>query len=190
MELGDGRQPGRADPQQQVNPPRHRRSCPGILLRNIRVSHQARDEDGLKTRRGFHMPKIGINADVAAVFPPMCPPHVRSPAACISRAGASSVAISLLFGRPAILIPYAAATVRFIQSANGPRAVDAGAAIMVPENMQTRQPARPIEMVLNPRRWRVCRMSRAALSVAQNQHAAEELGPDGGSLGKPEAKER
>jgi UDP-N-acetylglucosamine--N-acetylmuramyl-(pentapeptide) pyrophosphoryl-undecaprenol N-acetylglucosamine transferase len=51
----------------------------------------------------------------------------------ISRAGASSVADISVIGRPAILIPFAAATGDH-QSANARGLVKAGAAILIPES--------------------------------------------------------
>ena len=140
------------------------------LLRNIRVSHQARDEDGERVAAFYA--ENGISADVQPFFHDV-PRRMSEAQLVISRAGASSVADISIIGRPSILIPYAAATGDH-QSANARGLVDAGAAIMVPENMANPDSLRAqIEMVLTHADGAL-QMSRAALSVAKPD-AAEEL---------------
>ena len=91
----------------------------------------------------------------------------------ISRAGASSVADLAIIGRPSILIPYAAATGDH-QTANARGLVDAGAAIMVPENMANPESiTAQIEIVLGHPDGAL-QMSRAAMSVSKPD-AAEDL---------------
>ncbi len=143
---------------------------PMELLRNIRVSHQARDEDGQRVATFYA--ENGINADVQPFFHDV-PRRMSEPQLVISRAGASSVADISIIGRPSILIPFAAATGDH-QTANARGLVDAGAAIMVPENMANPDSLRAqIEMVLTHAEG-AQQMARAALSVAKPD-AAEEL---------------
>lgn len=143
---------------------------PMEMLRNIRVSHQARDEDSERVATFYA--ENGINADVQPFFHDV-PRRMSEAQLVISRAGASSVADLSVIGRPSILIPFAAATGDH-QAANARGLVAAGAAIMVPEHMAN--PAsltEQIEMVLsNPEGAQ--QMARAALSVAKPD-AAEEL---------------
>ncbi len=145
-------------------------NLPMEMLHNIRVSHQARDEDAQRVSEFYA--QNGINADVQPFFNDV-PRRMSEAQLVISRAGASSVADLSVIGRPAILIPYAAATGDH-QTANARGLVDAGAAIMVPENMANPESlTAQIEMVLsNPRGAQ--QMGQAALSVAKPD-AAEEL---------------
>ncbi|MGX9357307.1 UDP-N-acetylglucosamine--N-acetylmuramyl-(pentapeptide) pyrophosphoryl-undecaprenol N-acetylglucosamine transferase [Roseobacteraceae bacterium S113] len=102
---------------------------PMDMLRNIRVSHQARDEDG--ARVSDYYAQQAINADVQPFFEDV--PRLMSEAQLvISRSGASSVADLTVIGRPAILVPFAAAAGDH-QTANARGMAEAGAAIVVPE---------------------------------------------------------
>lgn len=118
---------------------------PMEMLRNIRVSHQARDEDGERVAAFYA--EAGIDADVQPFFDDV-PRRMSEAQLVISRAGASSVADISIIGRPSILIPYAAATGDH-QTANARGLVEANAAIMVPENMADPESlTQQIEMVL------------------------------------------
>lgn len=143
---------------------------PMAMLKNLRVSHQARDEDG--QRVADYYAQAGIDADVRPFFDDV-PRRMSEAQLVISRAGASSVADISVIGRPSILIPFAAATADH-QTANARGLVEAGAAILVPEDAAN--PAslsEQIEMVLsNPDG--ALQMSRAAMSVAKPE-AAEAL---------------
>ena len=105
-------------------------ALPLAMLKNIRVSHQARDEDG--QRVADYYAENAIDADVKPFFDDV-PRRMSEAQLVISRAGASSVADISVIGRPAILIPYAAATGDH-QTANARGLVEAGAAIMIPES--------------------------------------------------------
>lgn len=145
-------------------------NLPMQMLRNIRVSHQARDEDGQRVAEFYA--ENGINADVQPFFHDV-PRRMSEAQLVISRAGASSVADISVIGRPSILIPYAAATADH-QSANARGLVDAGAAIMVPEDMANPESlTAQIEMVLSHPQG-AQQMAQAALSVGKPD-AAEEL---------------
>ncbi|MFD2738527.1 UDP-N-acetylglucosamine--N-acetylmuramyl-(pentapeptide) pyrophosphoryl-undecaprenol N-acetylglucosamine transferase [Sulfitobacter aestuarii] len=140
------------------------------MLKNIRVSHQARDEDGERVAKFYA--QSGINADVQPFFDDV-PRRMSEAQLVISRAGASSVADISVIGRPSILIPFAAATGDH-QSANARGLVDAGAAIMVPERMaEPESMTAQIETVLSHPDGAL-QMSRAALSRAMPD-AAENL---------------
>ena len=143
---------------------------PMDVLKNLRVSHQARDEDGQRVSDFYQ--QSGIAADVQPFFDDV-PRRMSEAQLVISRAGASSVADISVIGRPSILIPFAAATGDH-QTANARGLVDAGAAIMVPEDAATPESlTAQIEMILGDADGAL-RMSQAALSVGKPE-AAEAL---------------
>lgn len=145
-------------------------ALPSEMLRNIRVSHQARSEDG--DRVATYYAENGIGADVQPFFTDV-PRRMSEAQLVISRAGASSVADISVIGRPAILIPYAAATGDH-QTANARGLVDAGAAILVPEDVATpAQMTEQITLVLGNAEA-ASQMARAALAAGKPE-AAEEL---------------
>ena len=145
---------------------------PSEILRNVRVSHQARDEDG--DRVAQYYADQGIDADVQPFFRDV-PRRMSEAQLVISRAGASSVADISVIGRPSILIPYAAATGDH-QQANARGLTEAGAAILIPEKrLEVATLSEQIAAVLsNPAG--ALMMSQAAHSCAQPdapQHLAD-----------------
>jgi len=143
-------------------------ALPMDMLRNIRVSHQARDEDG--TRVSEYYAEHGINADVQPFFHDV-PRRMSEAQLVISRSGASSIADLTVIGRPAILIPFAAAAGDH-QSANARGMVEAQSAVLITEGAATIETLTEyIQMVLSD--------SDAALKMANSALA----------LGKPEAAE-
>ncbi|MFP7673752.1 UDP-N-acetylglucosamine--N-acetylmuramyl-(pentapeptide) pyrophosphoryl-undecaprenol N-acetylglucosamine transferase [Marivita sp. S0852] len=108
-------------------------ALPLDTLQHLRVSHQARDEDG--ERVAAYYAENGITADVQPFFNDL-PNRMSEAQLVISRSGASSVADISVIGRPSILVPYAAATGDH-QTANAQGLVEAGAAIRIPESMLT-----------------------------------------------------
>ena len=102
---------------------------PDGLRRWLRVTQQARAEDLDRVVAAYDL--AGIPAEVAPFFADI-PRRLSEAQLVISRAGASSVADISVIGRPAILIPFAAATGDH-QTANARGLVDAGAAILIPE---------------------------------------------------------
>ncbi|MGB3244341.1 MAG: UDP-N-acetylglucosamine--N-acetylmuramyl-(pentapeptide) pyrophosphoryl-undecaprenol N-acetylglucosamine transferase [Sulfitobacter sp.] len=108
-------------------------ALPMNVITNLRVSHQARDED-IERVSAFYE-GAGITAEVQPFFEDV-PRRMSEAQLVISRAGASSVADISVIGRPSILIPFAAATGDH-QTANARGLVEAGAAILVPENEAT-----------------------------------------------------
>ena len=95
----------------------------------LRVAHQAREEDRARVARYYA--DEGIAAEVETFFDDV-PRRLSEAQLVISRAGASSVADLTAIGRPAILIPYAAAAEDH-QTANARPLEDAGAAVVLPE---------------------------------------------------------
>ncbi|MFD1883028.1 UDP-N-acetylglucosamine--N-acetylmuramyl-(pentapeptide) pyrophosphoryl-undecaprenol N-acetylglucosamine transferase [Paracoccus pacificus] len=104
-------------------------SLPEILRRRLRVSHQARPEDEARVRDAYA--DAAIPAEVRSFFDDV-PDRIANAHLVIARAGASSIADLTAIGRPAILIPYAAAAGDH-QTANARPLAAAGAAIVVPE---------------------------------------------------------
>ncbi|WP_439121360.1 UDP-N-acetylglucosamine--N-acetylmuramyl-(pentapeptide) pyrophosphoryl-undecaprenol N-acetylglucosamine transferase [Marivita sp.] len=145
-------------------------SLPLETLQHLRVSHQARDEDG--ERVASYYAEQGVNADVQSFFTDV-PKRMTEAQLVISRSGASSVADISVIGRPSILVPYAAATGDH-QSANARGLVEAGAAIRIPESkLNVDSLAEQIVAVLqNPQA--ALHMSQAALSQAKPD-AAQDL---------------
>ncbi|GGO51668.1 UDP-N-acetylglucosamine--N-acetylmuramyl-(pentapeptide) pyrophosphoryl-undecaprenol N-acetylglucosamine transferase [Roseovarius pacificus] len=147
-------------------------ALPEELRRNIRVSHQARDEDGERVAAFYT--EHGIDADVAGFFRDV-PRRMSEAQLVISRAGASSVADISVIGRPSILIPYAAAAADH-QSANAKGLSQAGAAIVIPESkLAVETLSEQIASVLTTPEGAL-QMAQAALSVAlpdAPQHLAD-----------------
>ncbi|SFT82178.1 UDP-N-acetylglucosamine--N-acetylmuramyl-(pentapeptide) pyrophosphoryl-undecaprenol N-acetylglucosamine transferase [Sedimentitalea nanhaiensis] len=105
-------------------------NLPDDIRRHLRVGHQARPEDIDRVTARYGA--LGIDAEVQAFFQDV-PRRMSEAQLVISRAGASSIADLTVIGRPAILIPYAAAAGDH-QTANARGLVDAGAAILIPES--------------------------------------------------------
>lgn len=105
-------------------------ALPSEIRRNIRVSHQARAEDLDRVSRYYA--DEGIPADVQTFFNDI-PSRMSETQLVITRAGASTIADLSIIGRPSILVPYGAATGDH-QTANAKQLIEAGAAIVAPEN--------------------------------------------------------
>lgn len=135
---------------------------PMELLRHLRVSHQARDEDGERVAKFYY--EHGIDAEVQPFFNDV-PARMSEAQLVISRSGASSVADISVIGRPSILIPYAAALADH-QTVNAQGLVDAGAAIRIPESKLSVEAMTEamIAVLCNPEG--AAQMSRAALSIS------------------------
>lgn len=102
---------------------------PGPIRANLRVSHQAREEDMNRVVDAY------VSAEVAAEVQPFfedVPRRIVEAQLIISRSGASSVADISVIGRPSILIPFAAAAADH-QTANARGLVEAEAAVLIPE---------------------------------------------------------
>jgi UDP-N-acetylglucosamine--N-acetylmuramyl-(pentapeptide) pyrophosphoryl-undecaprenol N-acetylglucosamine transferase len=99
------------------------------LRDRLRIAHQARDEDLRRVVQAYA--DAGIPAEVEPFFTDI-PRRLSEAQLVISRSGASSVADISIIGRPAILIPFAAATGDH-QTANARGLAEAGAAVILPE---------------------------------------------------------
>jgi UDP-N-acetylglucosamine--N-acetylmuramyl-(pentapeptide) pyrophosphoryl-undecaprenol N-acetylglucosamine transferase len=104
-------------------------SLPDGLRANLRLAHQARDEDAARAEAAYAA--ANVRAEIAPFFADI-PRRLSEAQLVISRSGASSVADISVIGRPAILIPYAAATGDH-QTANAKGLSDAAAAVVIAE---------------------------------------------------------
>ena len=142
---------------------------PEYLRGFIRISHQARDEDRERVKAFYA--DHGIRADVQPFFADI-PRRMSEAQLVISRSGASSVADISVIGRPSILIPFAAAASDH-QTANARGLVQAGGAIMIPEN------------VLD-----VSALTEQLTTVLTHPEAARKMAHAALSTGTPDATER
>ncbi len=145
-------------------------ALPLDMLRNLRVSHQARDEDGARVAQYYD--ENGVYADVQPFFHDV-PARMSEAQLVISRSGASSVADISVIGRPSILVPYAAATGDH-QMANARALVEAGAAIRIPEAKLTIETLTDAILAVLTNPQGAAQMAQAALSVSRPD-AAEDL---------------
>ncbi|SNS71603.1 UDP-N-acetylglucosamine--N-acetylmuramyl-(pentapeptide) pyrophosphoryl-undecaprenol N-acetylglucosamine transferase [Tropicimonas sediminicola] len=106
-------------------------ALPLDMLAHVRVAHQARGEDEERVTAFYE--EHAIAAEVQPFFDDV-PRRMSEAQLVISRSGASSVADISVIGRPAILVPYAAALGDH-QSANARGLAEAEAAIVIPESM-------------------------------------------------------
>jgi UDP-N-acetylglucosamine--N-acetylmuramyl-(pentapeptide) pyrophosphoryl-undecaprenol N-acetylglucosamine transferase len=138
-------------------------ALPEATRRNLRVAHQARPEDIDRVVAAYAA--AGIEAEVAPFFTDI-PRRLSEAQLVISRAGASSLADIAVIGRPAILIPYAAATGDH-QTANARGPVEAGAARMLAETgLDSARLSRDIADILGQPDLAL-RMAQAALAQAR-----------------------
>jgi len=105
-------------------------ALPDTLRAHLRVAHQARPEDLDRAVAAYDA--AGIAAEVQPFFDDI-PRRLSEAQLVIARAGASTVAELGVIGRPAILVPFAAALGDH-QTANARALVEAGAAVMIPES--------------------------------------------------------
>lgn len=127
------------------------------------VSHQARAEDGERVTAAYA--QAGIRAEVRAFFDDV-PARLAQAQLVVSRAGASSIADITVIGRPAILIPFAAATGDH-QSANARALAEAGAAVVLPESvLDAESLRRDIRDILSDPA-RATQMASAALTLGR-----------------------
>jgi UDP-N-acetylglucosamine--N-acetylmuramyl-(pentapeptide) pyrophosphoryl-undecaprenol N-acetylglucosamine transferase len=136
---------------------------PQGIKNNLRVAHQARSEDAELVEAVYR--NSGIEAEIEPFFDDV-PRRFSEAQLVISRAGASSVADLSVIGRPAILIPYAAATADH-QTANARGLVEANGAVMIKESELTPQAlSEQISMILSTPQAAL-HMSQGALSVGR-----------------------
>jgi UDP-N-acetylglucosamine--N-acetylmuramyl-(pentapeptide) pyrophosphoryl-undecaprenol N-acetylglucosamine transferase len=142
---------------------------PEGLRANLRVAHQARDEDAARATAGYEA--AGVRAEIAPFFADI-PRRLSEAQLVISRSGASSVADISVIGRPSILIPFAAATGDH-QTANAKGLVDAGGAVMIPEKALDAES-----------------LSRHIAAILEDPLKAETMAQSALGTGKPDATAR
>ena len=142
---------------------------PAALRAHMRVAQQARSEDLARVTAAYA--EAGIDAEVQPFFTDI-PRRLSEAQLVISRAGASSLADISVIGRPAILIPYPAATADH-QSANARGLVAAEAAILIPE------------AALDP-----ATLARHMTAVLANPEAAARMAANALAVARPDATER
>lgn len=136
---------------------------PDALRAHLRIAHQARPEDLDRVTEAYAA--AGLPAEVRPFFDDI-PDRLANAQLVISRAGASSLADIAVIGRPAILIPYAAAAADH-QSANARAPVEAGAAVVMPEaDLAPETLSAEVEALLTAPD-RALQMSLAALRAAR-----------------------
>ncbi len=143
-------------------------ALPDALLANLRVAHQARAEDAPRVIAAYAA--AGVRAEVEPFFADI-PRRLSEAQLVISRSGASSVADISVIGRPAILIPFAAAAADH-QTANARGLVEAGAAVLMPESALT--PDRLAEQVAGILTQPQAATRMAAQALAQGRPDAAE----------------
>lgn len=144
-------------------------ALPHEILTHIRVSHQAREED--LERVELYYANNGVTADVQSFFDDV-PSRLSEAQLLISRSGASTVADASVIGRPAIFVPFAAATADH-QTANARGLAEAGAAEIIQEaDLEVAPLTETIAAILGD----------PARALAMSQAAT--------AIGKPDATER
>lgn len=142
---------------------------PDALRRNLRVAHQAREEDLPRVVDAYD--QAGIRAEVQPFFSDI-PARLSEAQLVISRSGASSIADISVIGRPSILIPYAAATGDH-QTANARGLTQADAAILIPQKSLD-----------------AATLSGHMASVLSQPDAANRMAANALSQGRPDATDR
>ncbi|MEQ3644336.1 MAG: undecaprenyldiphospho-muramoylpentapeptide beta-N-acetylglucosaminyltransferase [Paracoccus sp. (in: a-proteobacteria)] len=138
-------------------------ALPADLRACLQVSHQARPEDADQVTAAYAA--AGIAAEVQPFFTDV-PDRIAAAHLVISRSGASSLADITVIGRPAILIPFAAATGDH-QTANAQALADAGAAHVHPESvLDADSLTRDIRAILTDPAQATA-MAQAALTLAR-----------------------
>ena len=144
-------------------------SLPEDLRSRIRIAHQARPEDEEAVVAAYAA--AGIKAEVKPFFSDI-PTRMSEAQLVISRAGASSLADLSVIGRPAILVPFAAATGDH-QSANAAPFVAAGAAIVLAETALTADTLMQHIRDILADEGRAKAMAAAALALGQPKAATQ-----------------
>ena len=141
-------------------------ALPDTLKPLLRIAHQARPEDHARVAATYQT--AGLMADVQPFFADI-PRRLSEAQLVISRSGASSIADISVIGRPAILIPFAAAAADH-QTANAAGLVGAGAAVMLPEAALD-----------------VARLSAEIAAILQAPETAERMAAAALGQGRPDA---
>ncbi|WP_281260123.1 UDP-N-acetylglucosamine--N-acetylmuramyl-(pentapeptide) pyrophosphoryl-undecaprenol N-acetylglucosamine transferase, partial [Oceaniglobus roseus] len=142
---------------------------PAALRATLAVAHQARAEDHGRVAEAYAA--AGMEAEVRAFFDD-APRRFAEAQLVITRSGASTMADVTVIGRPAILVPLAAA-IRDEQTANARALVEGGAAVLMPEPRFTPEALAAEAQAILTDPDRAAKMASAALA-----------------LGRPDATER
>lgn len=138
-------------------------ALPDDLRNRLHISHQARAEDMDRVTAAYA--DAGVRAEVQPFFTDV-PERLAQAQLVVSRSGASSLADITVIGRPAILIPYAAATGDH-QTANAQALAESGAALVHPESVLDAEGlTRDIRAILTDPA-RASQMASAALSLGR-----------------------
>ena len=141
---------------------------PRDIRARLQVSHQARAEDVAAVAAAYAA--AGVVAEVQPFFSDV-PERMARCHVIVSRAGASSLAEITVIGRPAILIPFAAATGDH-QSANARALAESDAAVVLPESvLDISSLTRDLNAILTDAA-RASAMASAALSMGRPDAAA------------------
>ena len=150
---------------------------PNELRRRLRVSQQVRPENLEDTKDKYR--RCSVRCEIAPFFEDL-PRRIADCHLVVSRSGASSIAEIGVIGRPAILIPFAAAA-NDHQTANAQGLIEAGAAVALSEDeLSAETVAREIARILT-NEGTAARMAEAAkqtsmpTAVAQLADAIEGL---------------
>ncbi len=138
------------------------------LRPRLHVSHQARAEDAPRVTQAYA--QAGVRADVRPFFDDV-PQRLARAQLVVSRAGASSIADITVIGRPAILIPFAAAAGDH-QTANARALAESGAAIVLPESVLDADSLRRDMRDILSDPARATTMAAAALTLGRPDAAA------------------
>lgn len=146
------------------------RLLPDGMRRRLKLVQQVRAED-LEAVRAIYAP-LGLQAELAPFFADL-PERLAGAHLVIGRAGASTIAETAIAGRPAILVPFAAATDDH-QTKNARALENAGAAIVMPEAAFTAEAlaARLQPMLALPEKLRSMAASARTVGIVD---AAERL---------------
>lgn len=144
-------------------------ALPAALRQRLTVTHQLRPEDLERVRATYAT--AGIPAEVASFFDDV-PARMADAQLVIARAGASTVAEITAIGRPAILVPFAAAAGDH-QSANARPLADAGAALVMAEGDFT-----------------TARLSEAMAAILSDPDRGARMAAAARALGRPDAAAR
>ena len=136
-------------------------ALPKSILKQIRVIHQARDQDKIAVLAAYE--SLNIPAVVKPFFTDIGN-KIAEAQLIISRAGASSVADISIVGRPSILVPFAAAT-NDHQTVNAASSAELGASVVISEAELTIPGlSKVVESILSDS-FLANKMAKAALKV-------------------------
>ena len=142
---------------------------PNDLRQRLRVTQQVRPENLESTKEKYL--RCSVECEIAPFYEDL-PRRIADSHLVVSRSGASSIAEIGVIGRPAILIPFAAAA-NDHQTANAQGLIDAGAAVALIENeLSPEAMARELARILT-NKGTAARMAEAAKRTSMPTAAAQ-----------------